>query len=137
MAITSGRHPYQVAVHIAALAGGLTLVLADRVPRSVAESMSRPVQVLWLVLLVLAGVAALVGAWWPGLVDTGLLVELGGVALLAGAALMYVIALFAAVGWQAVGPGAFMSGISAGSWWRAWQIVRDLRRLGGVDRGSR
>lgn len=133
VAITSGRHPYQIAVHLAAALGGASMVLADRVPRSVSEVMSGPLIVLWAVLLILSGVAVLAGVAWRGKASTGLYAELGGVCVLAGGTSMYAVSLFAVAGLQALVAAMFISGLAFGSWWRSVQIVRDIRRLSEVE----
>ncbi|MFC6017208.1 hypothetical protein ACFP2T_13450 [Plantactinospora solaniradicis] len=137
VSVVTGRHPYQVAIHASAIVCGIALVLTDRVPRSAAESMPYPVQVLWVALLVTSGLAALVGAWWRGRFATGLKVELGGVLLLAGGTGMYGVALFAVSGWAAVVAGSFVVGIALGSWWRAAQILRELRHVADAERSLR
>ncbi|MEO3929958.1 hypothetical protein ABGB07_39825 [Micromonosporaceae bacterium B7E4] len=137
VSVVTGRHPYQVAVHLAAVACGLVLALTDRVPRSAAEAMHPVVLVLWVVLLVACGVAAPVGAWWRGCVRTGLRVELAGVLLLAAATGMYAVALFAVSGWQALAAGSFLVGLAAGAGWRAVQIRWELRHLAAVERSLR
>lgn len=134
VSVTNGRHPYQVAIHAAAVVGGAALAVTDQVPRSAAETMPAPVQVLWVVLLIAAGIAAVVGAFWRGRAATGLRVELGGVLLLAGGTTMYAVALFAVSALQAVAAGSFLVGIATASWWRAGQILRDLRRLADAER---
>jgi hypothetical protein len=132
VAITSGRHPYQIAVHVSAVLASTATIVTDQVPRSVDEVMSGPVQVLWAALLLLSGAAVVAGVWWPGRARTGLVVELSGVYVLAGGTSMYAIALFAFNGRQALVAGIFISGMAVGSWWRSAQIVRDARRLSEV-----
>lgn len=129
IAITSGRHPYQIAVHVSAVFSAVAMVSAGEVPRSAQEVMSGPVLLLWVALLVLSGIGGAAILWWPGELRTALRVELGGVLLLAGGTSMYAIVLFAAAGLQALVAGTFISGLAVGSWWRAAQIVRDVRRV--------
>lgn len=129
VAITSGRHPYQLAVHLAAVLSAVAILLGGEVPRSAREVMSGPVLVLWVALLILSGVGGAAVVWWPGELRTALRVELGGVLLLAGGTSMYAIALVATAGFQASVAGAFVSGLAVGSWWRAAQIGRDVRRV--------
>ena len=136
VAVTNGRHPYEVAVHASAVACAVALLIVDEVPRSAAETMGPVVRVLWVCLLAAAGVAQLVGAFWRGSVDTALRVELGGVLLLASGTSMYAVALFAVSGIQALASGTFFAGIALGAWWRAAQIIRDIRRLGRAEEGD-
>lgn len=140
VSVTSGRHPYQVAVHASAIACGVALAIAGRTPKSATEAMPGPVQGLWVVLLISAGIVAIGGAFWRGRAATGLRVELAGVLLLGGGTSMYAVALFAVSGMQATAAGAFLIGIAAASYWRAWQLGRDVRQfttvqlhLGGGD----
>lgn len=137
VSVVTGRHPYQVAIHASAIACGLALAVTDRVPKSAAEAMPTPVQVLWVTLLLSSGLAALVGSWWRGRTSTGMKVELAGVLLLAGGTGMYAVALFAISGEQAAAAGAFIGGIAVGSWWRAVQIMRDVRHLAQIQRSLR
>jgi len=137
VSVVTGRHPYQVAVHASAIGCGIALAVVDRLPRSATEAMPAPVQILWIVLLIASGVAALVGTWWRGRTSTGLRLELAGVLLLAGGTGMYAAALFTITGTQALAAGSFVAGIAAGSWWRAVQIMRDLRHLRAVERSLR
>lgn len=137
VSVVTGRHPYQVAIHASAICCGLALAATDRVPKSAAEAMPTPVQVLWVALLLSSGLATLVGTWWRGRTSTGLRLELAGVLLLAGGTGMYAVALFAISGWQAAAAGSFIAGIAIGSWWRAVQILRDVRHLGEVERSLR
>lgn len=127
--VTSGRHPYEVAVHISMVVCGIALAITDQVPPSATAAMQRPVQVMWIGLLILSGITATVGAYWRGVAQTGMRVELAGVLLLAGGAAMYAFALFIVAGLLALAAGSFVAGIAAGSWWRAGQIVTDLRRI--------
>ncbi|MFI6228640.1 hypothetical protein ACIBCR_15165 [Micromonospora echinospora] len=131
MAITSGKHPYQVALHLSAVTAAVAMVASGNVPRSAEQVMAGPVLVMWVALLVLSGLAGAVMVWWPSrwTLVTALRVELGGVFLLAGGASMYAIALFATAGLQAVVAGGFVSGLAVGSWWRSAQILRDVRRV--------
>lgn len=134
--ITSGRHPYEVAIHVAAAACGVAVAVTDRVPRAAAEAMPRPVQVLWIALLVAAGVLAVGGAYWRGTVQTGLRVELAGVLLHAAGSTMYAVSLVVVSGWAAVAAGTFLAGLGFGAWWRAGQIVHDIRRLTAARRAA-
>lgn len=133
VSVTTGRHPYEVAVHAAAVACGLALAVTDRLPRSAAEAMPDPVQALWVVLLIASGTIAITGAFWRGPAPTALRVEMAGVLLLGVGTSMYAIALVAISGEQATAAGSFLAGITVASWWRAGQIVGDLRRLAAAE----
>lgn len=129
LAITSGRHPYQIAMHASAVAAGVLMMWSDEWPRSAEDTMSRPILWLWVALLILSGVGGAAVVWWRGELLTALRIELGGVVLLGTGTSMYALALWAVAGSQALAAGAFFSGISVGSWWRAVQVWRDVRRV--------
>ena len=132
--VTSGRHPFEAAILTATVFVGLVLAVTGRAPRSAEETMGHAVLALWMTLMSLAGLIALVGAWWRGRVETGLRVEMAGVLLLAGGVSMYVIAVFTVSGWAALVAGGFVAAIAVGAWARAIQIGVDLRR---IDRAGR
>lgn len=134
VSVVTGRHPYQAAIHASAICCGLALAVTDRVPKSAAEAMPTPVQVLWVALLLSSGLAALAGAWWRGPAVRGMKVELAGVLLLAGGTGMYAVALFAISGEQAAAAGSFVAGIAIGSLVRAVQIMRDVRHIREAER---
>lgn len=127
--VTRGRQPFEVTILVAAMACGLALLLADTRPASVAASMPVWLQSTWEVGLLVCGVAGLVGIWWPGALVSGLAVELGALFLLGALTAMYTIALFSVSAGQATAAGAFVAAVAVASWWRAGQIVRDLRRM--------
>lgn len=137
VSVTTGRHPYEVAVHASAVACGVALTVTDRLPRSAAEAMPTPVQALWVALLITSGVTAIAGAFWRGPAPTALRVELAGVLLLGVGTAMYAVALFAITGTQATAAGSFLMGIAVASWWRTGQIVGDLRRLAVAEKDDR
>lgn len=125
----AGRHPFEVATLAASATAGLTLLIADERPRSVAEAMPPLLQDTWEIALIVAGVVGLAGVYWPGLPLVGVGAELSAVVVLGTATAMYAIALFAISGWQALAAGAFIAAVGLASWARASSIVRDLRRL--------
>lgn len=128
--ITSGRHPFEVALLVASVFLGITLTLSGRTPSSAAKVMPNAVLTLWIVLLTGAGIIALAGVFWRGNLTSGLRVELAGILLMAGGCSMYVVALFTVSGMAALVAGGYMVAVSGGAWWRAGQIVHDVRRLG-------
>jgi len=127
IAITSGRHPFELAFLIAATAIGVLLLVTGHRPRS-AEAMPHLIQVAWPAVLVAGGLITLAGVLWPRL-DTGLRVELVGVIVLGGALVVYTIALIKYSGMSGATAAGFTLAFGAGSWWRAVQIHRDLARL--------
>ncbi|MCX5066673.1 hypothetical protein OOJ91_12365 [Micromonospora lupini] len=128
--IASGRHPFEVAVLVAAVACGIALVVFDRRPASVSAAMPATVQTLWAAGLITAGVVGLVGVIWPGDLSTSMGVELIGMILLGTVTTMYAIALYFVSGGAAIAAGAFVIAVAVASWARCVQVVRDLRRVG-------
>lgn len=127
--IATGRHPYEVTILATVLAGGIALLLSGTRPGSVTAAMPQLVQWFWLWGLVFAGVVGLIGVFWPGRIDTSLAIEFTAVSALAAATTMYATALFAVSGQKAVGAAIFVIAVAVGSYWRAYQIPRDVRRL--------
>jgi hypothetical protein len=126
--ITSGRHPYEVALLIAAPLVGVIMILSSARPRSMA-AMPMPVSVIWIALLIVAGATGLAGVWWPGRIELSLSIEAVGVLVLGSATSMYTVAVLATAGFAAAAAGGFSAAIAGGSWWRLSQIWRDLRKL--------
>lgn len=128
--IISGRHPFEVTLLLAAVVcGSGLLLLADTRPRSVSVAMPGVVQATWEIGLVVCGLLGLVGIGWRGQLSTGLGLELGAIVLFGTTAGMYALAIFAISGRVGLAAGTFVAAVSAASYWRATQIVRDLRRL--------
>jgi hypothetical protein len=127
--VTTGRHPFQVAVLAASLIVGLTLIVSDLQPRSVVAAMTSPVRLVWELQLTAAGVVSLMGIYWPGRLQVRLWIEVCGVVVLGFATTMYTIALFAVQGSAAIAAGAFVAALAVAAWWRVGQVVRDLRRM--------
>lgn len=121
--------PFEVAVLCAATVAGLALVASDNRPRSVAEAMPPLVQGSWEWALLVTGLVGLAGIYWPRSPLVGVAVELGALVLLGTSTLMYAIALYAISGAQALAAGSFVAAVGCASWWRAGQIIHDLRRL--------
>jgi hypothetical protein len=127
--VTTGRHPFQVAVLAASLVVGLALIASDLQPRSVVAAMSGPIRLLWEFQLAAAGVVGLMGIYWPGRLQVRLWIELCGVVVLGTATTMYALALYAVSGTAAIAAGAFVAALAVAAWWRVGQIIRDLRRM--------
>lgn len=126
--VVRGNNPYQVCTLAAALTVGLALLCTSSQPSSIREAMPGVVQGAWEIGLIVAGILGLTGVAWRGRFGTALGVELAGVIILATVTTMYGIALFAVSPTAALAAGAFVVALAIGSWWRAWQIVRDLHR---------
>lgn len=128
--ITPGRHPFEVsALAACAFAGGVMAAGGIR-PRSIVTGLPEPLLTVWLALIAVGGVIGLLGVYWRGSVDDGLLIELVGVSMIAAACTLYVAALFAGNPVAtAFGAAGLLSGIAAGAWWRAAQCWSDWRRV--------
>lgn len=129
LVVPTGRTPFEVSLLGAAVAAGGTLTAAGTLPWPVSVAMPVAVQGVWQVALVVTGLVGLVGVYWRGELATGLAVELGALAGLGAVTCMYAIALIAVSGTAAVASAAFVAAVGVASWWRAAQIVRDLRRM--------
>lgn len=130
--VVTGRHPYEVAVLAAAPIAAVALMATGTRPRSVSEGMRESVVVGWEIGLILAGLIALVGVWWPGKVRNSLAWERVGVFLLGTTLSMYVVAVFAASGTSAIVAGGFVGALAVASWVRVAQIWQELRKLDAV-----
>ncbi|MER7440367.1 hypothetical protein [Micromonospora avicenniae] len=134
--IRSRRQPFEVAVLLAAPPCGLLLILLDVRPPSVTLTMDTPIQVLWELGLIVGGMIGLSGIIWPGRLATGLGIELAAVVLLGTITVMYAVALAAVSGRSGTAAISFILAVSAGSFWRAGQIIFDLRLLARASRTS-
>lgn len=130
--IASGRQPFQIAIMVASLFLGITLAVSDQIPNSAQRTMHGAVVVTWVVMLISAGTLSLTGIFWKGSFRTALRLEMAGVLLLAGGASMYVVAVFSVSGWAALIAGGYVAAIALGSWFRAWQLFLDIRKLANV-----
>ncbi|WP_329108575.1 hypothetical protein OG792_07935 [Micromonospora sp. NBC_01699] len=127
--IISGRQPFEVTLLVAAAVCGTGLILIDTRPRSVSVAMPVVVQAIWEIGLIVGGMVGLLGIGWRGQLSTGLGLELGAVVMLGTTTGMYAIAVFAISGRAGLAAGTFIAAVSAASYWRGGQIIRDLRRL--------
>ncbi|MEU4642592.1 hypothetical protein [Micromonospora sp. NPDC023814] len=124
------RHqPFEIAVMVTAPVCGVLLISLGVRPQSVEMAMPGPIQVGWELGLVVAGVAGLLGIFWPGRLSTALGTELASVLMLGTITGMYAVAVAVVAGQQGVAATSFVGAVSIGSGWRAAQIVRDLRAL--------
>lgn len=126
----SGRHPYEVLLHLWAVANG-TVLLAGAVhrPNSIAESLPHWVQTAWPGLLLAGGVTGLIAAGLQGRVghvEQGLRVEAAALSFLVGGAVIYTAAIFAAAGLAGFSAGSFIGSYAAAGLIRLWHIWRDI-----------
>lgn len=127
--ITTGRHPFQVATVAACPVASLAVLLTGNHPPSLDAALPDPFTDAWLLLLAGGGITATAGAYWPGDLDTGLIVEAGGMSALAAMLTIYVGAMFLVSGPDALAAGGFLTAIAAAGWWRIGQLARDLRKV--------
>lgn len=133
--VVTGRHPFEVAVLAASPLAAAAMMATNTRPRSVSEGMDNAVMVGWEVGLILAGLIALVGVWWPGKIRNSLAIERVGVLLLGAALSMYVVVVFASAGTGAIVAGGFVGALALASWVRLAQIWKDLRKLDAARHG--
>jgi hypothetical protein len=130
--IVSGRHPFEVTSLATAVLCGSLLIGFDSRPRSVAVAMPDVLEQIWAFGLIVVGVFGLCGIGWRGRVATGLGVELGAMVSFGAVTGMYAIAVFVVSGVGGVAAGCFIAAVAVASWWRCFQIARDLGRLARV-----
>lgn len=128
--ITPGRHPFEIAPLAACAVSGTVMSVSGLRPPSVLDGYPEPIVITWLALIGLGGIIGIVGAFWRGNTDDGLLVELLGVAAVAGGCLLYVAALYATrpIG-SAFAAGGLLTGLAIGASWRSWQCWCDWRKV--------
>jgi hypothetical protein len=127
--IGSGRHPFQVLTAVACPLVAAAVLISGQAPRSLDEALPGNLKDIWLIGLAVAGIVTNFGAYWRWELDTGLIVEGGGIALLGSMLTIYVAALFLVSGAAAAAAGGFILMLALGAWWRAGQIVRDVRKV--------
>ncbi len=127
------RHrPYEIAVLVAAALSGILILTLNVRPTSVQLSMPTPILIAWELGQIAVGVVGLLGILWPGRLSTGLGLELASVLVLGTITGMYAVAVLVVSGRNSVVAISFMMAVSVGSFWRAAQIVIDLRDLARV-----
>jgi hypothetical protein len=138
LAVTTGRHPFEVAFFASAVAVGVFLVVLNARPESVRAAMPPLVQGMWVAGLLVGGAVGLLAAVVQGFsLWRGLLTELVAAAVCGAALGIYAVAIFAVSAVQGVAGGTFVAAFAVASWWRFWQIVVDIRRLGRAVRQGR
>jgi hypothetical protein len=127
--IRSGRHPFQVATAAACPIAALNALITGSLPPSVQAALASPYAEAVLTVLAVGGVVSLIGSYYPGELIAGLLTEGGGIAAMAGMLSVYAAALFLVSGLNAAAAGGFLVALSAAAWWRAGQILVDVRKV--------
>lgn len=127
--ITTGRHPFQVAIVAACLLSSLIIAVTGNEPRSLNRSLPQGFALVWLISLAVNAAIALFGMFSSRVLRRGLVAESGGLIGLATTTTVYSVSLAMLSGWAAVGTGGLVLGIAIACWWRALQIIRDLRRI--------
>ncbi|MFC4090320.1 hypothetical protein ACFOYX_15925 [Micromonospora sp. GCM10011541] len=129
MRILRNRRPFENAVLATAPVCGALLITLDVRPPSVEMAMPAPIRIGWELGLIAVGLAGLVGLSWPGRISTGLGIELASMLMLGTIAGMYAVAMAVMSGRLAVAAASFIIAVAVGAWWRAVEILLDLRRL--------
>lgn len=128
--ITPGGNPFEVAPLFACTIVGGVMTAARLRPPSLLAGYPETIITAWLLLIAFGGLVGLIGVYWRGSLDDGLLIEFAGVGCVAAACLLYCVALYAtqpiASAFTAAG---LLSGLGAGAAWRAVQLVTDWRRV--------
>jgi hypothetical protein len=128
--ITPGRHPFEVGPLLACVLVGIVMGIGGVRPPTMTRGLPEPLLTVWLILIAAGGLVGLVGAYWRGAVDDGLLVEFAGTLAVGAACTLYVIALLAGNPWPAsVGSAGLLAGIAGGALGRAAQCVIEFRRV--------
>lgn len=127
--VTTGRHPFQVAVVVACPLAAVAILIASREPRSLDNTLPSGFVTVWLVAIALNGLIALFGIYWRHPLGWGLMVECGGVLGLGAMITVYCAAIAVTNGLDALASGGLITGIAVACWWRGAQIIRDLRLL--------
>jgi hypothetical protein len=134
--ITSGRHPFQVAV-IGAVPVVVAGLLASGTRPSALVALGPWAATAWLVLCGLGGIGVMVGAFWRGRLQTGLAVEGGAMTMVAAMLALWVIVVTFRFGLTALVSGGLVTGITTAAWWRVAQLMRDLGKLRAASRSPR
>jgi hypothetical protein len=127
--ITTGRHPFQVAIVAACPLSSLIILITDRQPRSLNTALPDWFVNAWLIGFVVSGILALIGMHWRHPLGWGLMIECGGLGGLGAQTAVYSASLALVNGLDALGTGGLVTAIATACWWRAGQIIRDIRRL--------
>lgn len=125
------RHPFEVAMLVAAAVVGFSRVLAPA-SGSLEKTLPPILVTSWYVLLAFGSVVGLTGICWRNAI-TGLLIERSGLFFLCSAGLVYSIALITAGGFRAVAAASFVLGFGLASAFRAVDIGRMLTRNRALD----
>lgn len=129
LTITTGRHPFQVAIVAACPLVAITVLLSSREPRSLDNALPAGFVNVWLAAIAVNGLITLAGMYWRHPYGYGLMTECGGIIGLGAMVTVYCFAIAALAGLDALASGGLITGIAIACWWRAIQLIRDIRRL--------
>ncbi len=125
----TSQRVFELAVLITAPVCGVLLAVLHIRPESVELTMPEAIRVCWEFGLIVAGLAGLLGMFWPGQLGTGLGIELAAMLMLGAIAAMYVVSILVVADEQALVAASFVSAVAFGSWLRSVEIARSLRWL--------
>lgn len=127
--IWRNRRPFQNAVVATAPVCGSLMIAMEVRPPSVEVALPGPVLIGWELGLIVAGLVGVAGLLWPGRCATRLGMELASMLMLGTVTGMYAVALAVIAGRTSVAAASFITAVAIGSWWRAGELLRDLRRM--------
>lgn len=127
--IWRNRRPFQNAVVATAPVCGALMLCLEVEPPSVEVAMPGPVRVGWVLGLIAAGLVGVAALFWPGRCSTRLGMELASMLMLGSVTGMYAVTLAVISGRTAVTAASFVAAVAIGSWWRAGELLRDLRSM--------
>jgi hypothetical protein len=125
---TGEPNPFEAYMFAACVVQGAALLTGAARPTSIEQALPLQLRVVWATLLLLGGVAVLVGLYWPGSPMTGVEIKRPGLVAVGGAALAYGLALlpFGAAGMVvAIANVSFALACAV----RVWQVTRRVRAV--------
>ncbi|MER7456765.1 hypothetical protein [Micromonospora sp. NPDC126480] len=127
--IWRNRRPFQNAVVATAPVCGALMIAMEVRPPVVEVAMPDPVRIGWEAGLIVAGLVGIAGLLWPGRCSTRLGMELASMLMLGTVTGMYAVALAVISGRTAVAATSFIAAVAIGSWWRAGELLGELRGM--------
>lgn len=120
------RHPFELLFLGVAVAQGMSGLASTEVrPGSIEEGVGHGGTLVWYFAILLSGLAALVGIYWPDRA-TGLLLEAVGLFTVGICTIFYGVAALILLGGIAFYPSLTLLGYGVAAVWRANQIRRFL-----------
>lgn len=127
----AGRHPFQTFMLVLCIASGLPLLFGQPTSGSIESNLPHWMAVTWGLSLLVGSTLGLLGSFWRGDYDTGLLLERMGLDLAGFAAVAYSVIVVISTGWLGLLAGAIVLGFGASCLTRARDIGRIFHRARG------